>query len=148
VTISGLFLNTKVSKILDSVKFCKVLTYLKMCVIFFNMLMVKQKENRCFMRLNFHSKIRYQYRGKPDFDSGIGKDISCGGLRFINERFIPTSALVMLEINVLNRILRPVGKVAWSQPLPHSNRNQTGIEFVEFNRVEQNYLKDFIDIQK
>ena len=111
------------------------------------MLIEKQKENRCFPRLNFHSRIRYQYRGKPDFDSGISKDISCGGLRLTNEQFIPISTLVMLEINVLNRILRPVGKVAWSQPLAHSNRNQTGIEFVEFNRAEQHYLKDFINMQ-
>ncbi|MDP2928092.1 MAG: PilZ domain-containing protein [Candidatus Omnitrophota bacterium] len=107
----------------------------------------KQKENRCFPRLNFHSKIRYQFRGKADFDSGISKDISCGGLRLANEQFIPTSTLVMLEINILNRILRPVGKVAWSMPLAHSNRNQTGIEFVEFNSAEQNYLKDFINMQ-
>jgi len=110
-------------------------------------LLEKRKENRCFPRLEFHSKIRYQFRGKPDFDSGISRDISCGGLRLTNEQFIPTSTLVMLEINVLNRILRPVGKVAWSQSLSHSNRNQTGIEFVEFNPVEQRYLKDFIDMQ-
>lgn len=106
-----------------------------------------QKENRSFPRLEFHSKIRYQFRGKPDFDSGISRDISCGGLRLTNEQFIPTSTLLMLEIHVLNRILRPIGKVAWSQPLAHSNRNQTGIEFVEFERAEQHYLKDFITMQ-
>jgi hypothetical protein len=110
--------------------------------------MEKQKENRCFPRLAFHSKVRYQLRGKPDFDSGISRDISFGGLKFTNEQFIPTSALVMLEINIFNRILRPVGKVVWSQPLAHSHRNQTGIEFVEFDRTEQNYLKDFINLQR
>ena len=107
----------------------------------------KQKEDRCFPRLAFRSKIRYQLRGKPDFDSGISKNISYGGLKFANEQFIPTSALVMLEIKVLNRILRPVGKVVWSMPLAHSNRNQTGIEFVEFDSVERNYLQDFINMQ-
>jgi hypothetical protein len=108
----------------------------------------KQKENRGTFRLNFNSRIRYQFRGKPDFDSGVSKDISCGGLRLTNEQFIPTSTLLMLEINVLNRVLRPVGKVAWSQSLAHSNRNQTGIEFLEFNPAEQKYLKDFIDMQR
>lgn len=107
----------------------------------------RQKENRCFPRIDFHSKIRYQVRGKPDFESALAKDISCGGLRFTNEKFVPTSTAVMLEINVLNRILRPVGRVAWSTPLPHSNRNQTGIEFIEFNMLEKNYLKDFVNIQ-
>jgi hypothetical protein len=108
----------------------------------------KQNEQRSASRLIFRSEIHYQLRGKRDFDSGISKDISCGGLRFTNEQFIPTSTLVMLEINVLNRILRPVGKVAWSMPLAHSNRKQTGIEFVEFNGLEQNYLKDFINMQR
>ena len=107
----------------------------------------KQKENRCTPRLNFCSGIRYQFRGKPNFDNGISKDISCGGLRFTNEQFIPTATLVNLEINVLNRILKPVGKVAWSMPLARSNRNQTGIEFVEFNDLEKKYLKNFIDMR-
>ena len=106
-----------------------------------------QKENRSTQRLNFHSQIRYQLRGKPEFDRGISKDISFGGLGFINEQFIPTASLLMLEINVLNRIIRPVGRVAWSQSLAHSNRNQMGIEFVEFNQVDQKYLKDFIGMQ-
>jgi len=110
-------------------------------------LLEKQKENRCSPRLAFRTKIQYRFRGKPDFDIGISKDISCGGLRITNEEYIPTSTLLMLEINVLNRVLMPVGRVAWSMPLAHSNRNQTGIEFVEFNSVEQNYLKDFIDMQ-
>ncbi len=107
----------------------------------------KQRENRCFPRIDFHSKIQYQVRGKPDFNSALTNDISCGGLRFTNDRFVPTSTAVMLEINVLNRVLRPVGKVAWSTPLSHSNRNQMGIEFVEFNLREQIYLKDFINMQ-
>ena len=109
--------------------------------------MEKQKENRCFPRQEFHSKVRYQFRGRADFDSGISKDISCGGLKFAHEQFIPTSTVLMLEINVLNRILRPVGKVAWSMSLARSDRNQTGIEFVEFNGLEQNYLKEFINMQ-
>jgi len=110
-------------------------------------LLQKQKENRETPRLNFRSGIRYQLRGKQDFDNGISQDISCGGLRLTNEQFIPTSTLVMLEINVLNRVLRPVGKVAWSMSLARSDRNQTGIEFVEFNGIERNYLKEYINMQ-
>ncbi len=106
-----------------------------------------QKENRSFPRLDFYSEIRYQLRGKPDFDNAVTNDISCGGLKFTDNRFLPTSTLLMLEINVLNRVLRPIGKVAWSRPLLHSDSNQIGVEFVEFNPVEKNYLKDFINKQ-
>ena len=109
--------------------------------------MEKQKENRCFPRLEFRTKIHFRFRGKPDFDFGVSKDISCGGLKILNEEYIPISTLLMLEINVLNRTLTPVGKVAWSQPLAHSHRNQTGIEFVEFDSAERKYLQDFIGMQ-
>lgn len=108
----------------------------------------KQKENRCFPRLSFHSGLRYQLRGGSDFANAVCNDISYGGLRFTTDRFLPIAAPVMLEINVLNRILRPVGKVAWSMPLAHSQRNQTGVEFVEFNGLDQAYLKNFIDMKK
>ena len=106
-----------------------------------------QKENRSYPRVDFRSKIHYQLRGKPDFDSALSSNISYGGLRFTNDRFIPTSTPIMLEINVLNRVLRPVGRVVWSTPLAHSNRNQMGVEFVEFNTTERNYLKDFVNMQ-
>jgi len=107
----------------------------------------QSKENRCFPRIDFHSQIRYQLRGKPDFDNVLSNDISCGGLRFTSEKFIPTSTMVMLEINVLNRVLRPIGKVALSNPLAHSDRNQTGVKFMEFNTIERNYLRDFVNMQ-
>ena len=109
--------------------------------------LIKQKENRGNFRLDLRLRVRYQFRGKPAFDSGISKDISCGGLRFTADKFIPTATPVMFEINVLNRVLRPIGKVAWSMPLAHSDRNQMGIEFVEFNMLEKNYLKDFVNMQ-
>ncbi|MDD5109546.1 MAG: PilZ domain-containing protein [Candidatus Omnitrophica bacterium] len=110
-------------------------------------LLLKQKENRSLPRVDFCSNIRYQIRGKPDFNSAITKDISCGGLRFTNDRFVPTFTPIMLEINVLNRVLRPIARVAWSTPLPHSNRNQTGVTFVEFDMLESKYLKDFVNMQ-
>ena len=108
----------------------------------------KRKENRCFPRIDFHSQMRYQLRGKPNFNNAISNDISCGGLKFTSNNFVPTLTPVMLEINILNRVLRPIGRVAWSRSLAHSDRNQMGVEFVEFNPVEKNYLKEFINMQK
>ena len=110
-------------------------------------ILTNSKENRLFPRVDFHSQLRYQLRGKPEFDNVLCNDISCGGVKFTGERFIPTSSMVMLEINVLNRVLRPIGKVAWSTPVAHSDRKQTGVEFMEFNTLERSYLKDFVNMQ-
>lgn len=107
----------------------------------------KQKENRCLPRIDFNANIRYQIRGKPGFDNAVTKDISCGGLRFASDKFVSALTPIMLEVNILSRVLRPIARVVWSTPLPHSNRNQTGVEFIEFDMLESKYLKDFINMQ-
>ncbi len=107
----------------------------------------KKQVARFFPRIDSQVQFRYQFRGRPDFESAVSSDISCGGLKFSSDRFIPTSTPVVLEINLLNRVLRPVGRVAWSSPLPHSYRNQMGIQFMEFDVLERKYLEDFVDGQ-
>ena len=107
----------------------------------------KKQVARFFPRIDSQVQFRYQFRGQPDFESAVSSDISCGGLRFSSDRFIPTSTPVVLEINLLNRVLKPVGRVAWSSPLPHSYRNQMGIQFMEFDVLEREYLEDFVDRQ-
>jgi len=83
----------------------------------------------------------------PDFSHAISDNISVGGLSFIDESFFPTETLLMFEINLLSRVLHPAGRVAWSQALPHCARRRTGIEFVELNQSEKNYLTDYISMQ-
>ncbi|MDD5561276.1 MAG: PilZ domain-containing protein [Candidatus Omnitrophica bacterium] len=107
----------------------------------------KIKENRRFPRVDFHSQVHCQLSGKPDFENVLSSDISYGGLKFTSEKFIPVSTPVMLEINVLNRVLKPIGRIAWSTTLAHSDRNQTGVEFTEFDLPERNYLMDFVNMQ-
>ena len=105
------------------------------------------KNKRRFPRIYLRAPIRYQIRGKPEFGHAVCDNISAGGMGFISEQFIPTLTPLMLEIDVLSRILRPVGKVAWSTTLPHSNRNRLGIEFIELNNIERDYLSDYINMR-
>jgi len=107
----------------------------------------KKQIARFFPRIDSQVEFRYQLKGQPDFERAVSSDISCGGLRFTSDRFIPTSTPVALEINLLNRLLKPVGRIAWSAPLPHSYRNQMGIQFMEFDALERQYLEDFVDTQ-
>ncbi len=108
---------------------------------------IKPEEKRRFPRINLHTPIRYQIRGLPEFDNMVSDNISIGGIGFIGNKFIAPSTPVMLEVNILSRILKPIGKIAWSQPLPHSDRNRLGIEFLELDPIEKNYLQDFINMQ-
>ncbi|MCK9572233.1 MAG: PilZ domain-containing protein [Candidatus Omnitrophica bacterium] len=108
---------------------------------------LRTSENRVFPRVNVNSPIRFQVRGSADFDNAVCNDISAGGLRFTSSKFVPTDSALMLEIKLLKRVLRPIGKVAWSTPMAHSYNNQLGVEFLEFDVLERNYLKDFINMR-
>ena len=105
------------------------------------------EEKRSFRRVNLHAALRYQVRGTPDFDNAISDNISEGGLAFNSLKFIPPSTPVMLEVNLLCKILHPVGRVSWCQPVAHSNRNRLGVEFLEFDSSEKKYLSDYIGMQ-
>lgn len=108
---------------------------------------LSKKENRRFPRIKLRVPLQYRLRGTSEFDSVSSEDISLGGLRFTNNRFIAPSSSLSLEINILSRVLNPTGRIVWSSPLPHSDRYNLGVEFSEFNPAEKKYLADYIDIR-
>ena len=110
-------------------------------------MVLKPEEKRRSPRIRLRAPIRFQIRGLQQSDNAISDDISIGGLSFTGNRFIAPETPVMLEINVLSRILHPAGRIAWSNTLAHSDRNRLGIEFTELNAEEKGYLADFINMQ-
>jgi len=53
----------------------------------------------------------------------------------------------MLELNMLTKAMYPVGKVAWVNHIPHTDRYRFGIEFVEMDRDAKNFLGDYVDMR-
>lgn len=107
---------------------------------------IRLKEKRRFPRIKLRTPLRYQIRGRPEFDHAISDNIGLGGMSFVINRFITPLTVVMLEINILSRILRPIGKVAWSSPLPHSERYRLGVEFLELDHPQKDYLADYVTV--
>jgi c-di-GMP-binding flagellar brake protein YcgR len=105
------------------------------------------EERRRFPRVELHTPIRYQVRGTPEFDSALTENISLGGASFIGNKFIAPQTTIMLELSLLSRLLRPIAKIAWSSNIPHSNRIQMGVEFLELDPNEKNYLQDYMNMQ-
>ncbi len=105
-------------------------------------------EKRRFPRIEFHAPLRYQIRGIPEFNNTVGEDISCQGVAFTSAKFIAPGTSLMLEISLLSRCLKPIGKIAWSHPLPHCDRYKAGVEFLELNRDEKNFLTDYVEMQR
>ena len=109
---------------------------------------VALREKRCFPRVRLKTPLLYKIRGLPQANNALCEDISLGGISFINNGFMAPSTLVSLGISVLSRTLRPSARIAWSQPLPHSDRYRVGVEFLELDLGEKNYLSDYIDMQR
>lgn len=107
----------------------------------------KLEKERRFPRIKLSSPLRYQIRGTPEFNETVCDNISVGGMSFINHKFIAPKTPVAVEINVLSRILRPIGRIAWSLPLSHSDRYRSGVEFLEVGPRERDYLSDYIDMR-
>lgn len=111
-------------------------------------MVAKAQEKRRSLRLNIRLPIRYQIRGLPLFDNAIADNISNEGLAFTSHKFIRPFTFVTLEINLLSRVLRLGGRVARISMLPRSYRTQVGIEFLEIDPKEKDYLTDYLDMQK
>jgi hypothetical protein len=54
----------------------------------------------------------------------------------------------MLEINVFSRTLKAIGKVTRTEPLSHSYRNRIGLEFIELEKADKEYLADYVTTQQ
>jgi len=116
-------------------------------------LVIKEKflsqttEKRRFPRVSLSSPLHCQLRGTGLFKDAVCNDISVGGVSFLNEGYIPPSTQVGIEIGIFSRIIKAIGKIAWSMPLPHSNRYRIGIEFLELDQPDKNFLSDYIDMR-
>lgn len=128
---------------------CLVLTHLRLYAIIFLEMETTPKKNdkRNYPRIKVSAALRYQIRGTSDFNNVLSDNVSTTGLGFINDGFIAPSSNLTIEINILSRILNPIGRIAWSSPVPHSNKYRLGVEFLEINPVEKRYLNDYIGIQ-
>jgi len=110
-------------------------------------MIIKQEHKRRFTRIEVKAPFRYQIRGASEFRNTIADNISLGGIGFISDRFISPATCLNMEINILSRIINSVGRVVWAAPLPHSDRYRLGIEFLELNQLEKNYISDYINMQ-
>ncbi|MFH0855195.1 MAG: PilZ domain-containing protein [Candidatus Omnitrophota bacterium] len=100
-------------------------------------------------RIGLRAEMRYHIRGGvSEFVNVVSNNISSTGVSFNASSYIPPQTPLMLEIDVLSRVLHPIGRVAWCQALPHAYRNSLGVEFLEMDPLEKNYLEDYINMQK
>ena len=108
---------------------------------------MKEINNRKYPRLNSYLPLRYKIRGRSEFGSSLTRDISISGMRFTTQDYIKPTTDISVEINLLSKIISSIGRVKWSQSLPHSNRYQIGLEFIEIEPGNRFFLSDYINFK-
>lgn len=98
-------------------------------------------------RVTFKSALRWQVRGTPQSSTTLSDDLSEKGIKFSAAQFIAPKTEVMLELNVLSRVIHPIARIVWASPLSRSNRFNIGAQFLEIDAQEQKALSDFISMK-
>jgi len=104
----------------------------------------KPAESRNFPRVKFSGTLACQIRGSHEIMNTIGEDLSFSGIRFINDAFIPRNTPVMLEINLLSKIIKPIAQIIWFASFPRQDKFHFGAQFLELNQKDKQSLSDFL----
>ncbi len=107
-----------------------------------------EPDQRRQTRFKLETPVSFQVRGRPEFVTTLTSDISNNGLGFDSDAFIPNNTLIMLEVPVLAKVIHPVGRIAWSASMVHSDRYRIGVEFMEMDPAEKHYLKDYLSLKE
>jgi len=105
------------------------------------------KERRYSSRVKLRVPLRYQLQGTSEFGNTLTEDVSLGGIGFVNNKFLVPETSILLEFGMFSRVLKAIGKIVWSSPLPHSDRYRAGIQFQELEPIVSRGLSDYIDMQ-
>jgi hypothetical protein len=104
-------------------------------------------ESRLFPRLDFSGSVSCQVRGAKEIGRSVSEDISLSGIKFISDSFIPPQTPVMLEINLLSQVVRPIAQIVWSSPFPRQNKFHLGARFLEWDPQDKKRLNDYITMK-
>ena len=106
----------------------------------------RNNDKRNFPRLKAFFPI--QYKVKKKFEGALSKDVSGGGIRFVTEEFIAPNTKLTLQLS-LPDIAKPVivvGRAAWIEKLPHSDKYSVGVEFMKFqDEDDRKAIEEYLD---
>ncbi len=107
----------------------------------------RTNESRLSPRINFSGPLRCQVRGSQEITGTISEDLSASGVKFIAGKFIPPNTPVMLEINLLSKVVRPIAQIVWSMPFPRQEKFHLGAKFLEWDPQEKKSFSDFLNMR-
>ncbi len=100
---------------------------------------------RRLRRYDLEVPVRYYVRGNQSSSGTVTSDnISAGGVGITGQSFIAPATNLMLEFMLAKRCISSIGKVAWVNVSSRSDRYRMGVEFLEMNPVDREYLRKYL----
>ncbi len=104
-----------------------------------------QNSKRRLRRYNLEVPVKYYVRGnQAALGTVTSDDISAGGVGITGDVFIPPATNLMIEFMLAKRCVCSIGKVAWVNVSSRSSRYRMGVEFLEMNPLDREYLKKYL----
>ena len=105
---------------------------------------MQYEEKRRNYRVGVALPVSYQVRGEQKFGHTLTRNLSASGVSFLADDFIKPNTHLALDINILKKSISMLGTVRWSSALPHVDKYQVGLEFMEVAPQDRNFISDYI----
>ncbi len=94
---------------------------------------IPTEEQRKSPRISFRESVSFHQMKDPRrFGGCLSLDLSEGGIRVYFDQFLPIGSLLNVQLQLGDKhIVDLTGRVAWVVQVPHSERYQLGLEFIE-----------------
>jgi c-di-GMP-binding flagellar brake protein YcgR len=102
-------------------------------------------QHRRFTRIAEHLPVSFRVRGLQELSHTLTENLSIGGAGLRSEKYVRPQALLDLDLQLESRVVHAVGRVAWTQNMLHADRVRFGVEFIECDPRDAEYVTDFIE---
>ena len=103
------------------------------------------EDRRKHPRFNISFPVECKVLPSKGYFYTVTKDLGLGGVKILNNDFVSKGNLFRLDLNIIDKVLNLKAKVAWCNKERASERHLVGLEFVEINKNDRQYLSQFLD---
>lgn len=107
-------------------------------------------EKRRSHRVRFSEPVQYRIKDSARTGGCLACDIGEGGMKLNLEEFIPINSEISLHAKLKDspRAVDVVGRVAWLQQIPYSDRYHVGIQFNKADPLLQNEIRNYVNVRR
>jgi len=105
---------------------------------------IKMDERRKAPRVGVSFPVECNILPAKDYFYTVSKDLSVSGVKIITNDFLARNHFLKLNINLIDNVLGLKARVAWCNKERAVDRYSAGLEFVEIDEQNRQYLSSII----